>query len=149
MIGRRTVLLATGATIVPGLARTDPALLYGPELAFDVTRDGSRIGSHVLHFTTVDQGLDIRIAVDIAVGVGPITFFRYTLRSLEEWRGDSVTLVEATTNDNGTSHWMHAKRDAQGLWVRGSQAARYLAPSDALPATHWNAAELYATWINP
>jgi hypothetical protein len=112
-------------------------------------REGNTIGTHVLTFARLDNGLDVHIAVDIAVGIGPLVLFRYTLRGLEEWRNGVVVHLDATTNDNGTPVQMRADRDAQGLWVEGSQAPRYLAPPDALPATHWNMAELRAPWINP
>jgi hypothetical protein len=114
-----------------------------------LVREGSVIGSHVLTFVRSDNGFDIRIAVDITVGLGPIKFFRYTLRGLEQWRNGRVVHVDATTNDNGTPEQMRADRDASGLWVAGTKAPRYLAPSNALPATHWNMGELQAPWINP
>ena len=103
----------------------------------------------MLTFERLDNGLDIHIAVDIAVGFGPITLFRYTLRGLEQWRNGAVVHVNATTNDDDTPEHMRADRDASGLWVEGSKAPRYLAPQEAMPATHWNIAELNAPWINP
>jgi hypothetical protein len=44
---------------------------------------------------------------------------------------------------------MQADRSPAGLLVEGTKAARYLAPPNALPATHWNQAELDGPWINP
>ena len=38
---------------------------------------------------------------------------------------------------------------ADGLLVAGSGTTPYLAPEKALPATHWNVAELNGPWINP
>jgi hypothetical protein len=111
-------------------------------------RKGDAIGTHVLTFARQDNGFDVHIAVDISVGIGPLVLFRYSLRGLEQWRGGVVTHVTATTDDDGTDDEMRADRDARGLWVQGSQAPRYLAPADALPATHWNMAELDGPWIN-
>jgi hypothetical protein len=148
MIGRRGVLL--GAAIA-GVARGARAALPVPEdgrLAFRIMRKGSAIGTHTLTFARQDNGVDIHITVDIAVGLGPLVFFRYTLRGVEQWRNGVVTHVDATTNDDGTNDTMRADRDARGLWVQGSKAARYMAPDNALPATHWNMAELDGPWIN-
>jgi Family of unknown function (DUF6134) len=141
LIRRRSLLAAaTTACLAP------PA---GNQRAFRIVRNGNAIGTHVLTFDRVDNGLDIHIAVDIAVGFGPITFFRYTLRGLEQWRNGAVVHVNATTNDDDSPEHMRADRDAGGLWVEGSKAPRYLAPAEALPATHWNISELNGPWINP
>ena len=140
LIHRRGLLAAaTSACLAPA----------GNQRAFRIVRNGSAIGTHVLTFERADNGLDIHIAVDIAVGFGPITFFRYTLRGLEQWRNGAVVHVNATTNDDDSPEHMRADRDASGLWVEGSKAPRYLAPTEAMPATHWNISELNAPWINP
>jgi hypothetical protein len=150
MIGRRPLLLGAAAiaTVTRG-ALAMPPPPPGDRLAFRVMRHGSAIGTHVLHFNPVDGGLDIDIAVDIAIGLGPITLFRYRLRGKEQWRGGEVVHVDAVTDDDGTPEDMRADRDSRGLWVQGSKAPRYLAPPNALPATHWNMAELDGPWINP
>ncbi len=112
-------------------------------------REGVDIGSHRLHFTRVQNGLDIRIDVAIKVTFGPITLFRYRLRGIEQWRDGHVVRLAAKTDDDGTRDFMNADRNVEGLWVTGTRATRYLAPPDALPATHWNEAELHSPWINP
>ena len=144
MIGRRGLLLGLAA---PGAVLAAPP--PGNRLAFRVARNGSSIGSHVLEFTPVAQGLEISIAVDILVKFGPITLYRYRLRGHESWRNNQVVQAEAQTDDDGTAAFMRARRDSAGLWVEGSHGARYLAPANALPATHWNPAELDGPWINP
>lgn len=117
-------------------------------LAFVVIREGRRIGTHRLKFQPKPGGVDIRIAVDIKVGFGPITLFRYALRGLEQWRGGECVYAAANANDDGTKAWMIATRDARGLWISGSSTNRYVAPANALIATHWNKAELNGPWIN-
>ena len=146
MIGRRGLLSSAASTCVARATRAQPE---ADRRAFRIVRNGSAIGTHVLTFARSGNGLDIQIAVDIAIGFGPITLFRYTLRGLEQWRDGAVVHLDATTNDDDAPEQMRADRDARGLWVEGSKAARYLAPADALPATHWNMAELSAPWINP
>jgi len=141
---RRRSLLAAATS-----ACLAPAMPTGNQRAFRIVRNGSAIGTHVLTFERVDNGVDIRIAVDIAVSFGPITLFRYTLRGLEQWRNGAVIHVDATTNDDGTPEHMRADRDADGLWVEGSKTPRYLAPAEAMPATHWDISELKNPWINP
>jgi hypothetical protein len=149
MTTRRGLLMSAAACCVARTAVAQPASPPLDRLVFRLVRDGSAIGTHVLTFVRFDNGLDVHIAVDIAVGFGPLVLFRYTLRGLEQWRSGAIVHLDATTNDNGTPEQMRADRDSRGLWVEGSQSPRYLAPPDVLPATHWNMAELKAPWINP
>jgi Family of unknown function (DUF6134) len=148
MLTRRRCLLTAAASCIaasPEVAGVPP----GGRLNFRIIRKGEDIGSHRLTFTSVPNGLDINIAVRIAVSVGPITLFHYQLDGVEQWREGQVMLLATQTNDDGTKESVRAVRDRQGLWVSGTNAQRYLAPFDALPATHWNEAELRGPWINP
>jgi len=143
MIARRALLLACAA----GTARA--AVPAGNRLAFLVFRNGSEVGSHVLEFTPGPDSLEIRIAVDIAIGIGPIKLFRYRMRGTEQWRGSQVVQADFTTDNNGTPAFMRARRDAEALLIEGSDGPRYVAPPGALPATHWNPAEHEAAMVNP
>lgn len=147
MIGRRDFLL--GAAAVP-LAAATPYLGAAPQdaLAFRILRNGSEIGSHALDFTAQNDGFDVRIAVDIKVGLGPITLYRYRLRGVERWRNGAVASAEATTDDDGDKRTMRCQSRDGGLWVEGSKTAPYRAPDGALPASHWNIAELHSPWIS-
>jgi len=143
LIGRRQFLLAGAATTLVAAA---PPL---DRLAFRVIRSGDVIGSHVLTFKPTDAGFEVQIAVDIEVDFGPLTLFHYTLRGVEQWRDGQVVHVAATTDNDGRTCYMRADRTADGLLVAGSGTTPYLAPEKALPATHWNVAELNGPWINP
>lgn len=150
MIGRRTLL---GAACVSALgaraAKADLPVPQGDQLRFQVFRGDSPIGTHELTFTRAGDTLAVSIAVDLRVAFGPITLFRYTMRGTERWRNGQFARLDATTNDGGTQDFVRVTRDATGLWVEGSKAPRYRAPSNALPSTHWNEAELDGPWINP
>jgi hypothetical protein len=141
-------MVSAAAYCVTRTAIAQPPSPPSDRLAFRLIREGSPIGTHVLTFARTDNGLDVRIAVDIAVTFGPLVLFRYALRGREQWQNGSVVHVDATIDNDGTPEQMSADRDERGLWVEGSQSARYLAPANALPATHWNMAELQVPWIN-
>jgi hypothetical protein len=150
MIGRRGLMIGGVAlTALPvrafGAALPVPA---GNRLAFDVVRNGSKLGKHVLTFEPAGDALTVRIAVDLAYKIGFITLYHYTHRATELWQGGQVVTIQTTTDDNGDKNTVTAHREAAGLYVQGTKAPRYLAPADALPGTHWNKAQLDGPWIN-
>ncbi len=120
----------------------------GNRIAFRIRRKGSVIGAHTLDFAPRDDGFDVAITIDIAVRFGPIPLYHYRMRGVEQWRDGVVSFVEATTDDDGKTNSLRCERDAGGLWVTGSKQPRYRAPADALPASHWNIAELNGPWIS-
>jgi hypothetical protein len=148
MIRRRDLLLACAAIPVASAAPNLPACDDGDRLAFRVIRNDRVIGSHTLDFIAQDDGFDVRITVDITVTFGPVTLYRYRLRGLEQWRAGTLVHAEAATDDNGTAASMRCDRDGETLWTSGSKLPRYQPPAGALPATHWNMAQLKGPWIN-
>lgn len=149
MIGRRAIL--SGLAVVPfGAAQAALPIPAGDKLAFHIIRKGDTIGEHRLSFARSSSvgGLTVEVAVDIAVGVGPIAFFRYQHRATVRWADGQTISIDASTNDDGTPRHMTARRDETGLLVEGSGAARYVAPRQSLPGTHWDRAMLDAPFIN-
>lgn len=145
-IGRRS-LIAWIATI-PASATAALPIPMTPRTAFRVVRNGSAIGQHVLTFAEEQSRLTVRIMVEIAVGFGPITFYRYRHRATERWENGRVVTFEAETNDDGAVSTIVMRRDGDALAVESSQAGRYRAPANALPATHWNRRMLDGPFIN-
>jgi hypothetical protein len=149
ILGRRTLLLGCGAMMCARPPSAAPFVAPpGDALAFKVFRDGDEIGMHTLDFTQSGDDLTVRIAVDLAVGLGPIVLYRFTHRATEIWRAGRLFSVDAQTDNDGTPFMMTARRDDSGLVVEGSKAARYIAPPNALPATHWNRNMLDGPVIN-
>lgn len=144
-IPRRAVLAAP--LLLMGAA---PALPIPPgrRLAFAIHREGSRIGTHTIDFTGDQHLLDVRIAVEIKVAFGPIVFFHYSLRGLEEWRDGVLMHAASNTNDDGTMRFARATRDGDRLAVRGSSVKPYMAPVGSLPSSHWNEEEVHRPMIN-
>ena len=150
MIARREVL--AGALALLGPARALGAAWPLPpadRLAFDVWLGKRQLGTHDLVFhPSPDGGLVVDVMVDIAFRVGPITLYRYSHRAQERWAGGQVTRLSTTTLDNGTRHRVEGQRAAGGLMIEADGKPAYLAPADALPATHWNRRELDGPLIN-
>ncbi len=154
ILSRRKLVFAGGAFVAMPLFATRAAEtgLFsrppGQSVSFHVLRKGSVIGTHTLAFEGQGDNLVVRVAVDLAVGLGPITLFRYTHRAVETWRNGQVVSLETTTNDDGTHDTVAGRRTDAGLVIEGTKAARYTAPDNALPATHWNRKMLDGPMIN-
>lgn len=107
-------------------------------MRFRVLRNDSQIGTHVLTFTTTAGALTVTVATDIRVGLGPMTFYRYTHRAVERWRDGTFVALDAETNDDGTIGRTAVRREGAMLIAEGREAPRYQAPAEAIPMTHWN-----------
>lgn len=147
MIRRRLLLTSMAALPVSSAIAAVP-VPPGRRLGFRVVRNGSSIGRHVLVFEPDGPRLTVRISVDLAAGIGPITLYRYTHRAMERWEDGRVVSFEAETNDDGSRSAITMQRQGDVLAVESSRAGRYLAPPGALPATHWNRRMLDGPFIN-
>lgn len=129
---RRTVLagmVASVATPVAGAAG-DAAL------EFQVLRNGRDIGRHRLALRRDGADLLCAIDVDLRVGLGPITFYRYSHENRERWRAGRFVSFASRTDDNGSKLAVRAERAEGGISVEGPEGS-YLAPADAWPTTYW------------
>lgn len=142
LIGRRAMLAGLG--VIGARAQAAPA----QNLMFRVMRKGDDIGRHSLSFAGDASDLQVAINVDIRVGLGPITLYRYALRATERWRNGILQEVNGTTNDDGTKDFVTARRATDFLAVEGSAGKPYNAPVGAIAATHWNRAELAGPMVN-
>lgn len=147
MIGRRILLAGMAALPATGALASLPIPPAG-RLGFRVVRNGSGIGQHLLAFEADGPRLTVRISVDLAVGLGPITLYRYTHRAVERWVDGRVVAFEAETNDDGSRSSITMRLQGDALAVDSSRAGRYVAPPGALPATHWNRRMLDGPFIN-
>jgi len=132
---RRATILGMASGLTAG-ARA--ATATEPTLSFRVLRNDSQIGTHVLTFATTDGLRTIRVATDIRVGLGPVTFYRYTHRAEERWRDGLFVGLDAETNDDGTIGRTMIRREGTSLIAEGREAPAYQPPPEALPMTHWN-----------
>lgn len=151
MIDRRGVLAGglAGLVLPQGAAAAIPGIPASGRLAFDVRRGGKSLGSHRLSFRRSGDALTVEVLVELLYKLGPVTLFHYNLHVTERWAGGEVQGFDSQANDNGTKYRTSARREGGALIVEGNAVARYAAPANALPATHWNRHELDGPWINP
>ncbi len=148
MIERRGVVMG-GAMLAAMPSMLRAALpVPGDRLGFDIIRKGTKLGTHQLSFERRGDALTVQVAADLVVKIGFITLYRFSHHATEHWLGDQLVALQTTTSDNGTAQQVSGHRDATGFVVEGSKAQRYVAPANALPATHWNRRELDGPLIN-
>lgn len=134
------VLAALLMAPLPALAQTwRPS--DGAQLAFDVTRNGDPLGTHILTFTRQGDELTVRTAVQFKVAFGPITFFDYVHDVTEKYLGDRLTWVGSRTKKDGSWKTLAAEATQGGLDVTGSKF-RGLLQGTVIPSTHWNIEEM-------
>jgi hypothetical protein len=149
MIDRRQ-MLAGGLAVatLPGMARAALPVPAGNRIGFDIVRKGSILGTHVLTFSPGGDGLVVHVVMDLVYKIMGLTLYHYSHRATETWAGDQIVALECHTDDNGTQYDVSGRREGGGLVIQGSKMARYVAPANAMPATHWNRRELDGPWIN-
>jgi Family of unknown function (DUF6134) len=118
----------------------DPFRLYGDEIRFDVERDGTLVGQHVVTFTRTERGVRAESRADVNVDLLFVSAYRFRYQARELWSDGELQSIEASTNDNGDYNRVQAVRDAAGMQV-STTAGSYEAPA-LLPISHWNAALL-------
>jgi hypothetical protein len=148
MINRRGFLIGAGV-LAGGAWAQAPGVPGDNDLVFDVSRNGSRIGSHKLRFSRSAETLTVTIDAEFRVGFGPITLFRYAHRGVETWQGGRFMRLETTTNHNGTHRSVLASRQAGGVLIRATGAPDRVDSPDTLPLTHWAIEAMSAPVFNP
>ncbi|WP_206240199.1 DUF6134 family protein [Novosphingobium terrae] len=149
VIDRRGMLAGAAAlTIVPQTLRAALQVPLANRLGFDILRSGKKLGTHILTFEPGNGTLTVRVMVELAFKIAGITLYHYRHEAIERWEGERVVALDTQTDDNGTAHRVTARREGNVLMVEADKLARYAAPADALPATHWNRRELDGPWIN-
>lgn len=110
------------------------------DLIFEVYRNGDRFGTHAVSFRDAGDGLEVQTDIDLRVGLGPVTFFRYRHDAREIWRdGQLVSLVSDTLKDGRNLSLNVSSNGGEALVVEGESDAR-AAPLGSVPTSYWNIA---------
>jgi hypothetical protein len=120
--------------MLPGAASAAPN-----RLAFQVFRNGTRVGEHVITFSGDDSARTASTNVVMTVKIGPVPVFKYTHQATEKWVGGKWVSVDTVTNSNGKVQKVSAKAMPGYVQIDGP-AGSVKGPADALPLSHWNQA---------
>ena len=129
-------MLAAGAVLAPSAALRAAIATEG-RIAFDVLRENTSIGRHVIEFSR--DGGDLLVDIDIALDVefAFLTLYRYRHSNRERWRDGRLVNLKSETDDDGTPHWVRAVAGGDGLRVESGEGS-FLAPAGTLPTSYWN-----------
>jgi hypothetical protein len=136
---RRDLMIGGAVALAMGPAmRTAAAsdLPYGGELRFQVLRDGSPFGTHVLRFSRDGGRIVVDGTIDLEVRLAFITVFRYTYRKREVWEGERLVAFDATTDDDGTKYVVKVRPEGDRLRVDGWEGPHFVA-ADVPAASYW------------
>jgi hypothetical protein len=133
-LDRRSALAAAAAVLMPqhrGMA------VEAATVRFAVARNGEPIGTHVLDFQTVDDRLEVRIAIAFEVKLLGFTVYRYRHDGWERWRNGQLQAMETTTDDDGSLLSVRAENQGRIVAVEGVDGPHEL-PADTLPTSYWD-----------
>jgi hypothetical protein len=130
-------------TVSPPPARlipdTDPLMLYGKEIIYDVYRKNRKVGEHKMTFARDAIG-DLRVdalfhlQIDVLFFKGAYTF---DYSAAEIWRDKQMVSMAAIANDNGKVSKTSAILDKGVFKITGPKQTVY-ASSWVFPTNHWN-----------
>ncbi len=126
--------VVAGALLV-GL--TMPAAARDLDAKFLIERKGKVIGYHAVDVTPTEAGARVDTRIEMKVGLGPITLFKYEHDSTEIWNGETLVSLVSETNNNGDREFVDAKRYGEELLIDGS-GYQGPAPEGAMPSSYWD-----------
>lgn len=107
-------------------------------IKFEAYRNGSEFGFSTVRIEGPPGDERVEVVTALRVGLGPITAFKYLLRTSTQWRGGRIVWLKSVVNDDGDVFSLEARGSDTGLRVEGFDGKLTLA-ADILPTTYWRA----------
>lgn len=113
------------------------------ESVFGVFLDGKPIGEHRFTVTGPPDAREVQSDARFAVKLLGITVYRYWHQASERWRGDCLSSLTASTDDDGDASRVRAEPAGDGLAVvteSASGSTTRSVPGCAMSFAYWNPA---------
>jgi hypothetical protein len=130
------LLFAAAASLA---APTAPFASTEREWVFAVLLNGKPIGEHRFTVVPMPEGRRVTSDASFAVKIIGITAYRYRHHAEEQWRGDCLAALEASTDDDGKASRVRAQAGADGLVVITASGKQPL-PVCTMSFAYWNPA---------
>ena len=130
IVGRRELILGgVGLALSPGMALAAPP----PRLAFQVFRNGTKVGEHLMTFAGDDRNRTVTANVAMTAKVGPVPVYKYKHTAVEKWVDGKWASVETTM---------------PGCVQITGPAGAQRGPAEAVPLSHWKSANFSRPLFN-
>ena len=116
---------------------TMPAAARDLDAKFLIERKGEVIGYHAVDVSPTESGVRVDTQIEMKVGIGPITLFKYKHDATEIWSGEQLVSLVSKTNNNGDKEFVDAKRYGARLVIDAS-GYQGPAPAGAMPSSYWD-----------
>jgi len=121
------LLISAMLLLVSGAA--SPTVAADDVMAFDVIRNGDRIGTHQIALERDGGETVVNVSTVIAVKIAFVTVYRFEHRSREEWRDGKLVSFYSETDDDGTQHRVTMQAVPAGLRVAADGETRIVEPA--------------------
>ncbi|MBK8158021.1 MAG: hypothetical protein IPK59_04295 [Rhodospirillaceae bacterium] len=121
----------------PQQAFVDPLALYGPRVAYDILRNGEKVGDHQITFSRQGEALIAETSASIEIPFLFLTGYRFDYQSTSVWEDNLLTRLTARTDDDGELSEVSVTRDDQDMSVTGPTGTLEL-ERPLLPTEHWS-----------
>ncbi|MCA3692283.1 DUF6134 family protein [Aquidulcibacter sp.] len=138
MLSKSTLQLCLlASTVVLGSAAvTSSAAAATPgRTEFEILMNGKPVGKHIVTVSRNADMTNVRIAIDMAGKIGPIGF-TYRHRCEEAWRGNQLTSLNCSDQENRSNKSVAANLRGANLVVDGT-GFKGTAPAAILPSSWW------------
>jgi len=124
------------------LYKSDPLVLYGKTISFEIFRDGKKVGRHKVNFSRDLYGvLTVSVEFDISINLLSIPIYRFGYRSRSSWKNGQLITIRADIDDNGETFFVNAVSSNRGVRISSPSGIRTW-NEHLFPTNHWNAGVL-------
>lgn len=118
-------------------ALIDPFALYGPQMRFEVRRNGEPVGQHIVDFSRRGDTVIAVSRFSVTVKMLGLAVYRYTYVSTDVWEGGCLAASRSQIDDDGERTVIEAERQGPTLLVSGPNGTVTADPT-IIPTNHWN-----------
>jgi hypothetical protein len=122
--------------LYPAIADVPPAATKTHQ-SYDVTREGTKIGTNVVDVERRGDAISVKISTKISVKIMYVEAYRFNHEETESWKGGLLVAFNSHTDDNGTDHNVAVTPGANKLDML-ADGKHTDAPLTLRPASLWN-----------
>ena len=135
----KTACYRAAACLACALAASSAAAAPASDSTFSVFLDDKPIGEHRFSIGGTEDARSVVSEASFAVKLLGLTVYRYRHRAVEKWRGDCLSELTATTDDDGKASRVRTEAEADGLAVV-TDAGRQALKGCVMSFAYWNPA---------